>query len=130
MPKVFSDLWEVSKDILSLHQGDIGSKITMDIDMGDHPPIVQNFIQYHVSMYMQFVTICERVNQCHWLLLLHIHLAFCDMFAPVSNSAVFVQYWTVIEYSALIPYEEASLMTTAISLDSQSEVEDSKSEYW
>ena len=51
----------------------------------------------------------------------------CDMndtLAPVSTSAVVVYCCTAMEYFTLIPSDEASLITTSISLDSQSELED------
>ena len=58
---------------------------------------------------------------------------FCDMtdtLVPVSNSTVVVVHCcTVMEYSALIPSEEASFMITPISLNSQSKLEDIKSEH-
>ena len=51
-----------------------------------------------------------------------------DTLAPVSNRAIVVCCCTVMEYSTLIPSEETVLMTS-ISLNSQSELEDIKSEY-
>ena len=52
-----------------------------------------------------------------------------DMMLPVSNSAVVVHCWTVMWYVALIPSKEVSLMITAASVDSQSELGDIMSEY-
>ena len=57
---------------------------------------------------------------------------FCDKtdtLSPVSNSAVVVHYYTVMEYSVLVPSKETSLMATSISLNSQSTLEDMKSEH-
>ena len=53
-----------------------------------------------------------------------------DTLAPISNSTVVVHCCTVREYSVLIPSEEASLMIILIPLNSQSELEDIKSQYW
>ena len=52
-----------------------------------------------------------------------------DTLAPVSNSSVVVHCCTVMKYSALIPSDKASLMITSISSNSQSKLEDIKSEY-
>ena len=48
MQKVFDELCEDYKDRISLHQGDTGHTklLTMDIDTGDHPAIVQNLTLY------------------------------------------------------------------------------------
>ena len=57
---------------------------------------------------------------------------FCDItdtLEPMSNSVVVVHCCTVMQYSTLIPSEEASFMITSISLNSQSELADIKSEY-
>ena len=53
-----------------------------------------------------------------------------DMFAPVSNSAVVACCWTVLGYVALMPSTEASLMMTASSVASQSELGNIKLNYW
>ena len=49
MQKALHELFEEFRDIISLHQDDIGYPkfLTMYIDTEDHPPMAQNFTPYH-----------------------------------------------------------------------------------